>query len=113
MPKLAYPFQPFPIDHIIARQHKGLTENENLAYSCLHCNGCKGPNIAGIDPKTGKLVPLFHARRNKWSSHFRWNGPNLVGKTAVGRATLLVLNLNCTDLIQVRESLLSEGYSFE
>ena len=51
------PFQP---DHIIAQQHGGETVLDNLAWSCLHDNKHKGPNIAGIDPVSGDLVPLFH-----------------------------------------------------
>ena len=50
---------PFQLDHIIAQQHGGLTVLENCAWSCLHCNKHKGPNIAGIDPLTGKLVAQF------------------------------------------------------
>jgi len=46
---------PFPIDHIIARQHGGETVESNLALSCFRCNTHKGPNIAGIDPLTRLL----------------------------------------------------------
>jgi 5-methylcytosine-specific restriction endonuclease McrA len=40
----------FQIDHVIAQQHGGGTELDNLALSCGRCNRFKGPNIAGIDP---------------------------------------------------------------
>ena len=53
MPQSCYPTVPFPIDHIVARQHGGSTTRDNLAVSCLHDNTHKGPNIAGIDPLTG------------------------------------------------------------
>lgn len=36
MPQDFYPTVPFPIDHIIARQHGGSTVRSNLALSCLH-----------------------------------------------------------------------------
>jgi HNH endonuclease len=36
MPEAYYPTVPFPIDHIIARQHGGTTTLGNLALSCLH-----------------------------------------------------------------------------
>jgi len=36
MPQVYYPTIPFPIDHIIARQHGGPTTLSNLALSCLH-----------------------------------------------------------------------------
>lgn len=39
---------PFQVDHIIARQHGGMSMIDNLALACLHCNRFKGPNIAGF-----------------------------------------------------------------
>ncbi len=69
MPAGFYPTVSFPIDHIIARQHGGLTLLGNLAVSCLHCNSHKGPNIAGIDPVTRKLTKLFHPRRYRWERY--------------------------------------------
>src|SRR5205807_10069871 len=51
------------------------------------CNAHKGPNIAGIDTVTNRLTALFHPRRHKGHRHFRWNGPILLGRHAIGRAT--------------------------
>jgi 5-methylcytosine-specific restriction endonuclease McrA len=56
---------PFEIDHIIAEQHGGKTVSRNLALACFACNHHKGPNLAGIDPKTGKRAWLFDPRRHK------------------------------------------------
>lgn len=109
MPQVFYPTVPFPIDHIIPRQHDGRTVSSNLALSCLHCNSHKGPNLAGIDPLTKKLTKLFNPRRNKWARHFRWDGPYLVGKSAVGRTTILVLAINDPDIVDVRHELIDEG----
>ncbi len=109
MPAAFYPTVSFPIDHIIARQHGGLTLLGNLAMSCLHCNSHKGPNIAGVDPLTRKLTKLFNPRRHRWERHFRWDGPYLLGRTAVGRATIVVLAMNHPDLLEVREALIDEG----
>jgi hypothetical protein len=78
MPQSFYPTVPFPIDHIIARQHGGSTTLDNLALSCLHDNTHKGPNIAGIDPLTRRITRLFNPRRDKWERHFQWDGPNTV-----------------------------------
>jgi hypothetical protein len=105
----SYPTVPFPIDHIIARQHDGPTVASNLALSCLHCNSHKGPNIAGIDPRTKKLTKLFNPRRHKWGRHFRWDGPLVVGRTAIGRVTVAVLALNAPEAVEVREALIEEG----
>jgi hypothetical protein len=109
MPQACYPTIPFPIDHVIARQHGGPTRLANLALSCLHCNSHKGPNIAGLDPKTGKLTRLFNPRRQTWARHFRWEGAYLIGRTPVGRVTVAVLALNAPDAVTVREALIEEG----
>jgi hypothetical protein len=109
MPQAFYPTVPFPIDHIIAQQHGGATRLHNLALSCLHCNSHKGPNLTGIDPRTKRLSKLYHPRRHKWSRHFRWDGPFLVGKTAIGRTTIAVLAMNHPDAVEVRQELIDEG----
>src|SRR5208337_5662096 len=59
-----YPTVPFPIDHIIARQHGGSTTLDNLALSCLHDNTHKGPNVAGIDPISKRISRQFNPRRD-------------------------------------------------
>jgi len=100
---------PFEIDHIIARHHKGPTIAGNLANSCIYCNGYKGPNLSGIDPVTGKLTPLFNPRRHKWGHHFRWDGARLVGRTAVGRATIATLRINLDLRVAFRQELIEEG----
>ena len=99
----------FPIDHIIAQQHGGPTTFENLALTCPHDNFHKGPNIAGLDPETGRLTRLFNPRRQRWSAHFAWDGPLLVGKTAIGRTTIQVLNMNHPQRVQMRRSLIAAG----
>ena len=109
MPQAYYPTVPFPIDHVIARQHGGRTTLGNLALSCLHDNLHKGPNSAGIDPLTRKLTKLFNPPRHKRERHFRWDGPYLIGRTAVGRTTIAVPAMNDPDVIRVRRSLIEEG----
>jgi hypothetical protein len=100
---------PFHIDHIIAQKHGGKTETENLALSCFYCNTFKGPNIAGLDPLTGELTPLFHPRRQHWRDHFRWEGAYLVGLDPAGRVTVAVLNINEPGAVNVRAFLQAEG----
>jgi hypothetical protein len=70
LPQASSRFVCFHVEHIIARQHRGSSHEDNLALSCGYCNYHKGPNIAGLDPETGQLVPLFNPRRNRWSDHF-------------------------------------------
>lgn len=99
----------FQIDHIIARQHGGATTPENLALCCLDCNSRKGPNIAGRDPTTGQIIPLFNPRAQSWAEHFQWSGPYVMGLTASGRATIAVLALNRPARVAVRQMLIEEG----
>ena len=99
----------FEIEHIIPRQHRGRTVLRNLAFSCLRCNKSKGPNLAGLDPDTGKLTPLFHPRRHKWAYHFRLDGPYIVGRTPIGRVTVYVLNMNHQLRVELRRQLIEEG----
>jgi hypothetical protein len=99
----------FQIDHIIARKHRGLTRASNLCLACFACNNHKGTNLSGIDPKTGKIVPLFNPRRHKWHRHFRWQGPLLIGLTPIGRATIIVLEINLDHRVDLRQGLIDEG----
>jgi hypothetical protein len=99
----------FEIEHIIPRQHRGRTVLRNLAFSCLRCNKSKGPNLAGLDPHSGKLTPLFHPRRHKWAYHFRLDGPYIVGRTPIGRVTVYVLNMNHPLRVELRRQLIEEG----
>lgn len=102
----------FQIDHIIALKHLGRTLAENLALSCFHCNSYKGPNIAGIDPVSGRLVRLFSPRRDKWRRHFAWDGPVLTACTPCGRATIQVLWINHPRMVRLRAALIAEGETF-
>ncbi|MDR3635919.1 MAG: HNH endonuclease signature motif containing protein [Isosphaeraceae bacterium] len=100
---------PFEIDHIIAESHAGKTVASNACPCCFACNRHKGPNIAGIDPKTRKIVPLFNPRRHKWARHFQWDGPVLIGQTPNGRATIRVLKINLDYRVGFRQELIEEG----
>jgi hypothetical protein len=99
----------FEIDHIISRQHGGATVGSNLALACFGCNHHRGPNLSGIDSKTNRIVRLFHPRRHKWNHHFRWEGPLLLGRTAIGRATVVVLAINLAHRVRQRAQLIVEG----
>lgn len=99
----------FEIDHVIAEKHRGKTEPDNLALACFACNNHKGPNLAGIDPLSGAMVPLFHPRLQAWHEHFRCDGALLMGLTPVGRATIVVLEFNLPHRVSHREALIEEG----
>ena len=101
--------RPFEIDHIISRKHQGPTVAGNLALSCFRCNSFKGSDISGRDMDTLKLTPLFNPRRQRWAKHFRWQGAYLIGRTAVGRVTVALLQINDDYRVELREELIDEG----
>ena len=74
-----------------------------------HCNRHKGPNIAGRDDITGELVRLFDPRHDQWSQHFAWDGPDLTGRTAIGRVTIQVLAIDDPEFRAIRAALMAEG----
>lgn len=93
--------RPFHLEHIVARQHGGLATLANLALACARCNLKKGPNLTGLDPMTGLVTRLFNPRSDVWEQHFSWGvetlipaGIAIVGRSAEGRATVAVLDLN-------------------
>jgi hypothetical protein len=108
MPQI-YDDTPFEIEHVIARKHSGTTTADNLSLSCFYCNSFKGSNIAGRDRKTRKLAPLFHPRVHSWARHFRWEGPILIGRTAIGRVTIAILKINDSLRVELRQGLIDEG----
>src|SRR3984957_3584050 len=89
LPQNAEPFFAYHVDtsFIVARQHDGTSDSENLALACYHCNTHKGPNLSGLDPETGALVRLFHPRQDRWDEHFERNGVLIGGRSAVGTKT--------------------------
>lgn len=97
---------PFEIEHVIARQHGGEDAPANLALACVSCNRHKGPNLAGVDPESGNIVRLFDPRRQNWRRHFQWDGPEVDGKTQVGRATIRVLGINHPGRVALRRTLI-------
>ena len=102
-------FHPFHAEHIVARQHGGKDELENLAWACHHCNLHKGPNLTGIDPDSGKVRRLFHPRRDRWEDHFAVEGPRIVGRTPLGRTTVWVLQMDAAERVALRRWLIALG----
>ena len=98
------PLATLHVEHIIPRIHGGSDDIDNLALACIDCNLHKGTNLTGIDPQTNELTELFHPRRQAWEDHFEWQGIYLAGKTATGRTTIRVLNINSEDQVALRSS---------
>jgi 5-methylcytosine-specific restriction endonuclease McrA len=62
MPQQATPLITFHVEHIVARQHEGGDNLENLAIACDRCNAYKGPNLTTIAPDSGEVISLFDPR---------------------------------------------------
>ena len=106
-----YNTDPFHIEHIIPVNHSGTDDLSNLAFSCGGCNGHKYNKTEAIDLADGKLVPLFHPRRQSWAEHFGWDETYLqiVGLTATGRATIVALQMNRPGVINLRSLFILAG----
>lgn len=103
--------QSFAAEHIIPRYAGGETTLDNLALACFGCNSHKYTKTQAVDPETGDEVPLFHPRRHTWIEHFVWSDDftQIIGQTPIGKATVEALQLNRSELINLRRVLYSVG----
>ena len=99
----------FQVDHVRPQKHRGATKLENLAWACFPCNNHKGPNLTGIDPQTDSIAAVYDPRTQAWTEHFEWDGPELVGLTPTGRATIAVMEINDASRVALRKELMFEG----
>lgn len=97
-------YVPFTVDHILPLSQGGTNALENLCLACFHCNRQKSAHRASIDPLTMTTVPLFHPRQHIWNDHFIWTADclSLIGLTAIGRATISLLELNRERVRRIR-----------
>ncbi len=100
------------IDHIVPKSFGGLTEEANLWLTCSQCNDHKNNRVSGFDASTGKIVGLFNLRTQDWNEHFNWTvaGDEIIGKTPIGRATVITLELNREELVRARQLWLIAGW---
>lgn len=103
---------PMEIDHLIPAARGGATVEDNLWLACSFCNKSKGQRVFATDPVTDEAVRLFDPRRQRWSDHFAWtaDGAQVVGLTAIGRATVRALNLNRPTLRAARRVWAGAGW---
>lgn len=104
--------QPMTVDHIVPQAQGGTTTFDNLCFACRRCNEFKGSATEAPDPLTDEIVPLFHPRNQTWSDHFIWDtsGTRLIGLTAIGRATIVALNMNNEVIVDARRRWVSVGW---
>ena len=98
------PLAALHVEHIVPKIPGGTDDLENLALACMDCNLHKGPNLTGMDPQTRRVTELFHPRHHRWEDHFERDGIYMIGKTAIGRTTIRVLNMNSEDHLALRSS---------
>ena len=106
LPQAQAPIPLFHIEHIRPKKHGGTDADDNLCLACNYCNLHKGSNLSGIDPLTDSIARLFDPRNDEWSEHFSFHGARIVGRTAVGRATVRVLGMNDRERVELRLHLL-------
>lgn len=90
------------VDHVISLKHGGSSEIDNLAYACFLCNRHKGPDIASVDPQTGKIVRLFNPRTDKWGDHFQIDGEMVRSLSGVAQVTIRLLRINAPERLAER-----------
>lgn len=103
----------FCLDHIIPISEGGSNEADNLAYCCNGCNTFKSDLTTVTITTNDKIIaiPLFNPRMQNWSLSFNWNKDytEIIGITAIGRATVDTLRLNRTSLKNLRRVLVIVG----
>jgi hypothetical protein len=92
------------MEHVAPIAAGGETTEANLALSCFSCNRRKWDRRSGVDPAAGSEHRLFNPRSDLWNEHFAWSrdGLSIVGRSAIGRATVSVLEMNRERLRQIR-----------
>ena len=100
------------VDHVRPVADGGETVLENLCLACVSCNGSKLDTQSAVDPETGESVSLFNPRQQDWSDHFSWSDDKteIVGLTAVGRATVIRLRMNRETIVDARKLWVYAGW---
>ena len=98
-------------DHIHPRSKGGETTFENVCLACRSYNEFKGDCVNTQDLLTEQVVPLFNPRTQQWHDHFSWSddGTKVEGKTSIGRATILALQMNNGAIVTARKRWVSVG----
>lgn len=84
------------VEHIVPLARGGAQTAANWALACRACNLYKATHMTGRDPTNDCAVRLFHPREDQWNDHFQVTPESgeIMGRTAIGRATIGRLILN-------------------
>ena len=101
----------FTMEHLVPMAAGGESALDNLALACFACNRRKWDRRTGIDPETGEEHRLFNPRTDNWNDNFIWSadGLEIIGKTAIGRATVNTLEFNRERARQIRAADVEAG----
>lgn len=71
---------------------------------CQGCNNKKWIHTTVVDAITQKTVPLFNPRIHNWLEHYSWSEDflQMIGISAIGRATIDFLKLNRKGVVNLR-----------
>ena len=100
------------IDHIIPEAKGGSSGEASLWLACCWCNSRKSDQTHALDLATNQYVALFNPRQQNWNTHFAWSedGVYVLGKTAVGRATVDALQMNNHRIVKSRFLWVAAGW---
>jgi hypothetical protein len=93
----------FHVEHVLPRAKGGSDALDNLALACPSCNLRKADRTEHADPRSGRAERLYHPRRDQWKDHFRLESLRIVGRSAIGRATVSALDFNAERRIAIRQ----------
>jgi hypothetical protein len=102
---------PLTFDHIVPTAAGGLTSRDNLWLACHRCNEFKADRKDALDRDSNERVPIYNPRTQNWREHFAWSpdGTSIRGLTAIGRATVIALQMNNDYVIQARRFWVEAG----
>ena len=87
---------PLEVEHILPIAYGGEDDAANWALACRSCNLYKATHTSGHDPVSEREVHLFHPREDRWEDQciVAPESGELVGRTPIGRVTVMRLGLN-------------------
>jgi hypothetical protein len=102
---------PLEVEHIMPVARGGEDTAANWALACRACNLYKATHVSGRDPVSEAVVRLFHPREDQWEDHFQVSPESgeMVGRTPVGRATVVRLGLNSAAQVVARQQWMRLG----
>jgi 5-methylcytosine-specific restriction endonuclease McrA len=106
LPQAHSSFSRLHVEHIRPKKHGGSDAESNLCLACNFCNLHKSSNLTGIDPQNDAITRLFNPREDNWDDHFLVQSGRIIGRTAIGRTTIRVLNMNDEERVELRLELL-------